>query len=56
MANTLSWFYLQIGGLGNRTVLAEPLDRTQEVDGSNPPGSTLFSLLTVGSGSLRCRT
>jgi hypothetical protein len=32
-------FILQISSLRMQTVLAEPLDRTQEVGGSNPPSS-----------------
>jgi hypothetical protein len=39
MVNNLLHFYLQIDGLGNQTVLAEPPYRTQEVGGSNPPSS-----------------
>lgn len=46
-------FSLQIFGLGNRTVLAEPLDRTQEVGGSNPPSSIDLKGLQMGTSHMK---
>jgi hypothetical protein len=46
-------FYLQIDGLGNQTVLAEPLNRTQEVGGSNPPSSIDSKALHTGQIGFR---
>ncbi len=39
---------LQIGHFGAIAQLAERLDRTQEVGGSNPPSSTLAKSLYIG--------
>jgi hypothetical protein len=41
-------FYLQIGGLTNRTVLTASLDRPQAVGGSNPPSSIASKALQTG--------
>jgi hypothetical protein len=49
-------FYLQIAGLGIWTVLTEPLDRTQEVGGLNPPIPGSHSNRPVNSPRLGRRT
>jgi hypothetical protein len=46
-------FYLQIDSLGNQTALGEPLDRTQEVGGSNPPSSIASKALQTGHFGFR---
>ena len=50
---TYFYFCLQTDGLGNQTVLAEPLHRTQEVGGSNPLSPIELSALLMRCLALR---